>query len=228
MESIIQGFQGALSLIFSGDREVYSIIGLSLSVSLVSVVISMVISLPMGIAIGMKEFPLRKAVVMVINTLMGLPPVIAGLFVYLLLSRSGPLGYLGILHSPKAMIIAQVLLIIPIITGITMAAIKDRGRLIKNTAYTLGAGKIQMLWTLIKEFRTSIGSSLIAGYGRAISEVGAVMLVGGNIKGYTRVMTTAIVLETNMGNFDQAIAIGIVLLALFFVINIFLQKFQGA
>ncbi|HQD42365.1 MAG TPA: ABC transporter permease [Bacillota bacterium] len=228
MESIIQGFQGALSLIFSGDREVYSIIGLSLSVSLVSVVISMVISLPMGIAIGMKEFPLRKAVVMVINTLMGLPPVIAGLFVYLLLSRSGPLGYLGILHSPKAMIIAQVLLIIPIITGITMAAIKDRGRLIKNTAYTLGAGKIQMLWTLIREFRTSIGSSLIAGYGRAISEVGAVMLVGGNIKGYTRVMTTAIVLETNMGNFDQAIAIGIVLLALFFVINIFLQKFQGA
>jgi len=228
MESIIQGFQGALSLIFSGDREVYSIIGLSLSVSLVSVVISMVISLPMGIAIGMKEFPLRKAVVMVINTLMGLPPVIAGLFVYLLLSGSGPLGYLGILHSPKAMIIAQVLLIIPIITGITMAAIKDRGRLIKNTAYTLGAGKIQMLWTLIREFRTSIGSSLIAGYGRAISEVGAVMLVGGNIKGYTRVMTTAIVLETNMGNFDQAIAIGIVLLALFFVINIFLQKFQGA
>jgi tungstate transport system permease protein len=228
MESIIQGFQGALSLIFSGDREVYSIIGLSLSVSFVSVVISMVISLPMGIAIGMKEFPLRKAVVMVINTLMGLPPVIAGLFVYLLLSRSGPLGYLGILHSPKAMIIAQVLLIIPIITGITMAAIKDRGRLIKNTAYTLGAGKIQMLWTLIREFRTSIGSSLIAGYGRAISEVGAVMLVGGNIKGYTRVMTTAIVLETNMGNFDQAIAIGIVLLALFFVINIFLQKFQGA
>lgn len=228
MESIIQGFQGALSLIFSGDREVYSIIGLSLSVSLVSVVISMVISLPMGIAIGMKEFPLRKAVVMVINTLMGLPPVIAGLIVYLLLSRSGPLGYLGILHSPKAMIIAQVLLIIPIITGITMAAIKDRGRLIKNTAYTLGAGKIQMLWTLIREFRTSIGSSLIAGYGRAISEVGAVMLVGGNIKGYTRVMTTAIVLETNMGNFDQAIAIGIVLLALFFVINIFLQKFQGA
>ncbi|HOC09111.1 MAG TPA: ABC transporter permease [Bacillota bacterium] len=228
MESIIQGLKGALSLIFSGDREVYSIIGLSLSVSLVSVVISMVISLPMGIAIGMKEFPLRKAVVMVINTLMGLPPVIAGLFVYLLLSRSGPLGYLGILHSPKAMIIAQVLLIIPIITGITMAAIKDRGRLIKNTAYTLGAGKIQMLWTLIREFRTSIGSSLIAGYGRAISEVGAVMLVGGNIKGYTRVMTTAIVLETNMGNFDQAIAIGIVLLALFFVINIFLQKFQGA
>lgn len=228
MESIIQGFQGALSLIFSGDREVYSIIGLSLSVSLVSVVISMVISLPMGIAIGMKEFPLRKAVVMVINTLMGLPPVIAGLFVYLLLSRSGPLGYLGILHSPKAMIIAQVLLIIPIITGITMAAIKDRGRLIKNTAYTLGAGKIQMLWTLIREFRTSIGSSLIAGYGRAISEVGAVMLVGGNIKGYTRVMTTAIVLETNMGNFDQAIAIGIVLLTLFFVINIFLQKYQGA
>ncbi len=228
MESIIQGFQGALSLIFSGDREVYSIIGLSLSVSLVSVVISMVISLPMGIAIGMKEFPLRKAVVMVINTLMGLPPVIAGLIVYLLLSRSGPLGYLGILHSPKAMIIAQVLLIIPIITGITMAAIKDRGKLVKNTAYTRGAGKFQMLWTLIKEFRTSIGSSLIAGYGRAISEVGAVMLVGGNIKGYTRVMTTAIVLETNMGNFDQAIAIGIVLLALFFVINIFLQKFQGA
>ena len=228
MENILQGFWGALRLIFSGNREVYGIIGLSLSVSLVSVVISMVISLPMGIAIGMKEFPLRKAVVMVINTLMGLPPVIAGLFVYLLLSRSGPLGYLGILHSPKAMIIAQVLLIIPIITGITMAAIKDRGKLVKNTAYTLGAGKIQMLWTLIKEFRTSIGSSLIAGYGRAISEVGAVMLVGGNIKGYTRVMTTAIVLETNMGNFDQAIAIGIVLLALFFVINIFLQKFQGA
>ena len=228
MENILQGFQGALSLIFSGNREVYSIIGLSLSVSFVSVVISMVISVPAGIVIGMKEFPLRKAVIMIINTLMGLPPVIAGLFVYLFLSRSGPLGYLGILHSPKAMIIAQVLLIVPIITGITMAAVKDRGILVKNTAYTLGAGRLQMLWTLIREFRTTIGSSLIAGYGRAISEVGAVMLVGGNIKGYTRVMTTAIVLETNMGNFDQAIAIGIVLLTLFFLINIILQRVQGA
>ncbi|MDD3298127.1 MAG: ABC transporter permease [Firmicutes bacterium] len=228
MENILQGFQGALSLIFSGNREVYSIIGLSLSVSFVSVVISMVISVPAGIVIGMKEFPLRKAVIMIINTLMGLPPVIAGLFVYLFLSRSGPLGYLGILHSPKAMIIAQVLLIVPIITGITMAAVKDRGTLVKNTAYTLGAERMQMLWILIKEFRTSIGSSLIAGYGRAISEVGAVMLVGGNIKGYTRVMTTAIVLETNMGNFDQAIAIGIVLLILFFLINIILQRVQGA
>ncbi|MDD2574353.1 MAG: ABC transporter permease [Firmicutes bacterium] len=228
MENILQGFQGALSLIFSGNREVYSIIGLSLSVSFISVVISMVISVPAGIVIGMKEFPLRKAVIMIINTLMGLPPVIAGLFVYLFLSRSGPLGYLGILHSPKAMIIAQVLLIVPIITGITMAAVKDRGTLVKNTAYTLGAERMQMLWILIKEFRTSIGSSLIAGYGRAISEVGAVMLVGGNIKGYTRVMTTAIVLETNMGNFDQAIAIGIVLLILFFLINIILQRVQGA
>jgi tungstate transport system permease protein len=228
MENILNGFAGALNLILSGDKEVYGIIGLSLGVSFVSVAISMIFSVPAGIAIGMNRFPLRRSVIMTINTLMGLPPVIAGLFVYLLLSRSGPLGYLRILHTPKAMIIAQVLLISPIITGVTMAAVKNRGELIKNTAYTLGAGKLQILWTLIREFRTSIGSSLIAGYGRAISEVGAVMLVGGNIKGYTRVMTTAIILETNMGNFDQAIAIGIVLLTLFFLINIFLQRIQGA
>lgn len=228
MENMLQGFQGAFSLIISGDSEVYGIIGLSLVISFVSVVISMVFSVPAGIAIGMNDFPLRRAVIMIINTLMGLPPVIAGLIVYLFLSRSGPLGYLGILHTPRAMVIAQVLLISPIIIGITMAAVKDRGALVKNTAYTLGAGKLQVLYTLIREFRTSIGSSLVAGYGRAISEVGAVMLVGGNIKGYTRVMTTAIILETNMGNFDQAIAIGIVLLTLFFLINIFLQKVQGA
>ncbi len=228
MDNLLRGFAGALSLILSGNREVYRIIGLSLSVSFISVAISMAFSVPAGIIIGMKKFPLRKPVIMLINTLMGLPPVIAGLVVYLLLSRSGPLGYLGILHSPRAMIIAQVLLISPIITGVTMAAVKDRGSLIQNTAFTLGAGRLQVLWTLIREFRTSIGSSLIAGYGRAISEVGAVMLVGGNIKGYTRVMTTAIILETNMGNFDQAIAIGIVLLTLFFILNIFFQRIQGA
>lgn len=228
MDNLLRGFSGALSLILSGNREVYRIIGLSLSVSFISVAISMAFSVPAGIIIGMKKFPLRKPVIMLINTLMGLPPVIAGLVVYLLLSRSGPLGYLGILHSPRAMIIAQVLLISPIITGVTMAAVKDRGSLIQNTAFTLGAGRLQVLWTLIREFRTSIGSSLIAGYGRAISEVGAVMLVGGNIKGYTRVMTTAIILETNMGNFDQAIAIGIVLLTLFFILNIFFQRIQGA
>ncbi len=228
MGNILQGIKGALNLIVSGDKEVYSIIGLSLSVSFMSVVIAMVFSVPMGIIIGMKKFPFRRIVVMVINTLMGLPPVIAGLFVYLFLSRSGPLGYLNALHTPRAMVIAQVLLICPIVTGVTMAAVKDRGALVRNTAYTLGASGPQTLWIIIREFRTSIGSSLIAGYGRAISEVGAVMLVGGNIKGYTRVMTTAIVLETNMGNFNQAIAIGIVLLILFFIINVFLQRFQGA
>lgn len=228
MGNILQGIRGALNLIVSGNREVYSIIGLSLSVSFISVVIAMVFSVPAGIIIGMKKFPLRGGVIMVINTLMGLPPVIAGLFVYLFLSRSGPLGYLNALHTPRAMVIAQVLLICPIVTGVTMAAVKDRGVLVRNTAYTLGATGIQTLWIIIREFRTSIGSSLIAGYGRAISEVGAVMLVGGNIKGYTRVMTTAIVLETNMGNFNQAIAIGIVLLLLFFIINLFLQRFQGA
>jgi tungstate transport system permease protein len=228
MDNIIGGFIGALKLIVSGNREVYGIIGLSLAVSLFSVLISMTFSVPLGIAIGMNRFPFRKAVIMIINTLMGLPPVIAGLVVYLFLSRSGPLGYLGMLHTPQAMVIAQVLLIWPIITGITMAGVKDRGTVIKKTALTLGANKRQALWTIIRECRTSIGASLVAGYGRAISEVGAVMLVGGNIKDHTRVMTTAIVLETSMGNFDQAIAIGIILLILFFSLNIFLQRFQGA
>jgi tungstate transport system permease protein len=228
MENIAKGFIGALKLILEGDIEVYGIIGLSLAVSFLSVLIAMVFSVPMGITIGMNSFPFRRAVVMIINTLMGLPPVIAGLVVYLMLSRSGPLGYLNMLHTPRAMVTAQVLLISPIITGITMAGVKNRGQIIKKTAFTLGANKSQALWTIIRECRTSIGASLVAGYGRAISEVGAVMLVGGNIKGHTRVMTTAIVLETNMGNFDRAMAIGIVLLILFFVLNIFLNIFHWA
>lgn len=228
MDNIIKGFFGALELILSGNREVYVIIGLSLAVSFVSVLISMFFSVPLGIVVGMNRFPFRKTVIMIINTLMGLPPVIAGLMVYLFLSRSGPLGYLRMLHTPQAMVIAQVLLVSPIIIGVTLAGVKDRGDPIRKTAFTLGANRSQALWTIIKECRTSIGASLVAGYGRAISEVGAVMLVGGNIKGHTRVMTTAIVLETNMGNFDQAIAIGIVLLVLFFILNILLQKYQGA
>lgn len=228
MDTIAKGFIGALELIASGDGEVYQIIGLSITVSLVSVIISSIFSVPAGILIGLNRFPLRNLLVMMINTFMGLPPVIAGLVVYLMLSRSGPLGYLDMLFTPGAMVVAQVLLIAPIITGVTMAAVRDKGDLVRKTAYTLGAGECQVLWTIIKECRTSVAAALIAGYGRAISEVGAVMLVGGNIKGHTRVMTTAIVLETSMGNFDRAIAIGMVLMALFFLLNILLQKFQGA
>lgn len=226
MGEIIQGFKSAITLLLSMEKEIYEIILLSLYVSLVSTFLSAIIAIPFGIVIGAKSFPYKKVAVRFIYTMMSLPPVIVGLVIFLFLSRKGPLGNLGWIFSSTAMIIAQVFLITPIIMGVVYNGTKDRGNDIKKLAKTLGANKRQTLILLIKELRINIFTGIVSGYGRAISEVGAVMIVGGNIKGHTRTMTTTIAMLRNQGDYATAIAIGLVLLFLSFIINSVLYHFQ--
>lgn len=226
MSEIVEGFHKAIELLISLDKEIYEIILLSIYVSLASTFISTILAVPLGVVIGAKSFPFKKLVVRFIYTMMSLPPVIVGLVVFLFISRRGPLGYLGIVFTPTAMIVAQVLLVTPIITGIVYNGTKEKGDEIKKLAKTLGANKIETLILMIKELRINIFTGIVSGYGRAISEVGAVMIVGGNIKGHTRVMTTAIAMLRNQGDYAMAIAIGIVLLFLSFIINSLLYHFQ--
>ncbi|WP_242946287.1 ABC transporter permease [Geosporobacter subterraneus] len=220
------GLKQALNLLFSLDQEVYKIIMLSLSVSLTATFISSIIGAPLGIFIGIKNFPFKRILVRLLYTMMSIPPVIAGLVVFLIISRKGPFGYLGLVYTPAAMIIAQSCLITPIIMGIVYNGTKERGSLIKALGKTLGASSGQAMLLLIRELRTNILSAVVTGYGRAVSEVGAVMIVGGNIKGHTRVMTTTIAMLQSMGDYSTAIAIGIVLLGISFLINSILYHFQ--
>lgn len=227
MSEIAAAAKQAFGMVMSLDSQVFSIVVLSLQVTMVSVLVSTLIGVPLGFLIGLNDFSFKRVIVVITHTLMGIPPVIAGLGVYLLLTRSGPLGRLQLLFTPLAMVIAQVVLVVPIITGLTMDIISHQGRAVWQTAYTLGARRIFMLTTLFREHKIPLLSTVVAGYGRAISEVGAVMLVGGNIQGHTRVMTTAIVLETGKGNFDTAIAIGLILLLLSLIINTILYICKG-
>ncbi|AOY78331.1 tungstate transporter permease [Clostridium formicaceticum] len=208
------------------DNEIYEIILLSIYVSFASTFVSTIIAVPFGIVIGAKDFPFKRLVVRFIYTMMSLPPVIVGLVVFLFISRRGPLGYLGIVFTPTAMIVAQIFLVAPIITGIVYNGTKEKGEEIKKLAKTLGANRRTTLILLIKELRINIFTGIVSGYGRAISEVGAVMVVGGNIKGHTRVMTTTIAMLRNQGDYATAIAIGLVLLFLSFIINSTLYHFQ--
>jgi len=226
VREIIEGLQKAVELLVSLDKEIYGIILLSIYVSLSSTLISTIIAVPFGIIIGAKNFPFEKFVVRFIYTMMSLPPVIVGLIVFLFISRRGPLGYLGIIFTPSAMIVAQILLVTPIITGIVYNGTKEKGEEILSLAKTLGANRFETLILLIKELRINIFTGIVSGYGRAISEVGAVMIVGGNIRGHTRVMTTTISMLRNQGDYEVAIAIGIVLLLLSFLINSLLYHFQ--
>ncbi len=226
MREIFLGIKGAIELLFSVDREVYQIILLSLYVSLTSTLFSTFLAVPAGIALGLFDFKGKGVLVRVLYTLMSLPPVIVGLVVFLFISRKGPFGFLGLSFTPTAMIIAQICLITPIITGLVYNGTKDKGQKVRMLGKTLGASKIQTLVLLIKELRLNIFTGVITGYGRAVSEVGAVMIVGGNIRGHTRVMTTAIAMLQSMGDYDMAIAIGIVLLLLSFIINGILYHFQ--
>ncbi len=224
--ALINRISSAFHLLVSMDKEIVEIILLSLYVSLTACLISTVIATPLGILIGIKRFRFKSVVVRLIYTLMSLPPVIAGLIVYMVLSRKGPLGQFGLLFTPTAMIIAQICLITPIITGLVYNGTKEKGEDIKRVARALGASPFQTLLLLIRELRINIFTAIISGYGRAISEVGAVMIVGGNIKGQTRVMTTAITMLRSMGEYDTAIAIGIVLLTLSFIITSILYHYQ--
>jgi tungstate transport system permease protein len=226
METILEGFRKAFSLIFNLDAELLGIIFLSLKVSGIALIIAAAIGLSLSALMGLKRFPLRGIIISVMNTFMGLPPVVVGLFLYLILSRSGPLGFMGLLYTPSAMVMAQSILAFPIVASLCHSAIVSVDPIIKQSSMTLGATPFQVTITIMKEARYGIMSGIIAAFGRVMAEVGAVLIVGGNIAGYTRVMTTTIALETDKGNFELALALGIILLTLSFVVNMGLHLIQ--
>jgi tungstate transport system permease protein len=226
MDSILEGFKRALFLILNLDRELLNIILLSLKVSGTALIISTVLGLPVGAITGLKKFSGRGIIMTILNTSMGLPPVVVGLFVYLLLSRRGPLGFMALLYSPTAMIIAQSILAFPIVAALSHSAIIKIDPLIKRASLTLGATPFQVTTAMVREARYGIMAGIIAALGRVMAEVGAIIIVGGNIAGYTRVMTTTIALETDKGNFELALALGIILLMISFVINMALYFIQ--
>jgi len=226
MEIIWQGIKQAVQLIFTGNREVYQILFLTLKVSGTAVFFSMLLGIPAGVLVGLNNFPFKKFVVAVINTGMGLPPVAAGLMVALFLWRSGPLGFLQLMYTPSAMVIAQILIATPIIAGITLAAMQQIDPRLRWQALSLGANKLQVYWILIREARLPALAAVMAGFGGIISEVGAVIMVGGNIKGQTRVLTTATVQMVRMGNFAMAIALVVILLIITFGVNFLLTLIQ--
>ncbi len=209
----------AWQLITSGDATLFAIVKLSLAVSLSAVVLAAVVGLPLGALLALMRFPGRSAIVVLVNAFMGLPPVLVGLAVYLLLSRSGPLGNLGILFTPTAMIIAQAILIVPIIAALTRQTIEDLWIEYRDELSAMDVGPLGRVTTLLWDARFSLLTALLAGFGRAAAEVGAVMIVGGNIEGFTRTMTTAIALETSKGNLPLALGLGMILVVIVLAIN---------
>jgi len=209
----------ALTLIARLDPELRGIVLLSLEISLSAVLIASVLGLPLGAVLAVQRFSGRRAVIVILNALMGLPPVVVGLFVYLMLSRAGPLGELGILFTPAAMVVAQTILIVPIVAALSRQVIEDAWDEYREQLRSLGAGAFAATATLLWDTRFSLVTIVLAGFGRAAAEVGAVMIVGGNIDGVTRVMTTAIALETSKGNLPLALGLGVILLSLVLALN---------
>jgi tungstate transport system permease protein len=226
MHWLWQGLTRAAVLLLSGDREVLEIAGLTLFVSLSATAISLVVGVPLGAVVALARFPGRRLLMTAANTGMGLPPVTVGLLVSLMLWRSGPLGRLELLYTPAAIILAQVLICLPLVIGLTIAAIGALPPEMVLQLRSLGASPLQLLLLLLREARILLLAAAAAGFGSVISEVGASMMVGGNIRGSTRVLTTATVLETQRGNFDLALAFSILLLAMVFVINALLLSGQ--
>jgi tungstate transport system permease protein len=226
MDLISEGLKKAFYLLVTLDPEVMGITLLSLRISGTATLISLVIGISVGTIVALSEFRGRRIVVSVINTGMGLPPVVVGLFVTIFLWRSGPLGFLGILYTPTAMIIAQAIIASPIVMGISLAAIQALPKNLRLQILALGATRLQMVWILVKEARLPLLAGVMAGFGGVISEVGASIMVGGNIKDYSRVLTTATVLETSRGNFEIAIALSIILLLMAYFINLVLTQIQ--
>lgn len=227
MNDLINGFWQALALILRGDSETWQITLLSLRVSGVALLLSTLMGIPLGAFLGLCSFWGRRLAITLIYTGMGFPPVVIGLLVYLLLSRTGPFGFLGWLFTPSAMILAQTIISFPLVAGFTMAAVMGVDPALRTQVTSLGASTIQTTFAILWEARTGVIISVVAGFGGIISEVGAVMLVGGNIQGSTRVLTTAIVLETRKGQFDLALALSFILLAIMFVINLLMLRLQG-
>ena len=225
---ILNPFQIALSLLFSGDAELMSIIGLSLSVSLTAVVTSLVIGLPLGAILAAYRFPGRTPLIVISNTFLGMPPVVIGLLIYLLISRAGPLGFMGILYTPAAMMLAQTVLVLPISIALSRQAFESLNAEYAPLFQSLGLGRIARISALVFEARAVLMTIALACFGRAISEVGAVMIVGGNIRHSTRVMTTSIALATSMGELAFAMALGIVLLLVAFAVNIASQLLRNS
>jgi tungstate transport system permease protein len=209
----------ALQLVLAGDPTLYAIVRLSLFVSLSAVAVAALIGMPLGALLALVHFPGRTFLVVLINACMGLPPVVVGLAVFLLLSRSGPLGFLGVLFTPKAMIIAQALLVLPLIAALTRQTIEDLWVEYRDELTALRVGPGRRVTTLLWDARISLVTTLLAGFGRAAAEVGAVMIVGGNIDGFTRTMTTAIALETSKGDLPLALGLGLVLIAIILAVN---------
>jgi tungstate transport system permease protein len=219
MEATMADQWSAWQLILNGDAALFAIVRLSLAVSLSAVALAALAGMPLGALLALTRFPGRSVLVVMVNALMGLPPVVAGLSVYLLLSRSGPLGGLGILFTPTAMVIAQTILIVPIIAALTRQTIEDLWAEYRDELTAMDVGPIGRMTTLLWDARLSLLTAWLAGFGRAAAEVGAVMIVGGNIDGFTRTMTTAVALETSKGNLPLAMGLGLVLVAIVLAIN---------
>ncbi|MDD5126532.1 MAG: ABC transporter permease [Dehalococcoidales bacterium] len=226
MDLIVEGIIQAFVLLVHGDPEVMRVAALSLGISLAATVISLFIGVTLGTAIGLTRFYGRRFLVSLINTGMGAPPVVVGLIVTIMLWRNGPLGVLHILYTPYAMVIAQCVISLPIITGFTMASIQQVNPKLRLQILALGASHGQLLWLLLRETRLPLLSAVMAGFGAIISEVGASMMVGGNITGQTRVLTTAIVMETGKGDFGLAFALSLILMALVYLVNLVLTLIQ--
>jgi tungstate transport system permease protein len=226
MDLILDGIIKAFRLLISGDPEVIEITLLSLKVSGTATLVSTCLGVAAGAGIALVRFPGKRIIITLVNTGMGLPPVVVGLFVTILVWRSGPLGSLGLLYTPAGIIIAQTIIATPIIAGITVSAMQHLPGRLRLQIVALGANRRQTWWLLMKEARLPMLTGVMAGFGGVISEIGASMMVGGNIKGYTRVLTTATVMETGKGNFDMAIALAIILLILALAVNFILTSIQ--
>ena len=220
MQELWDAFVQAVNLIISLDPEIVQIATRSLYISAAAILIACLVCIPVGGLIHFHEFTGKRALINVIQTFYSIPTVVIGLFVFLFISRAGPLGGLELLFTPGAVIVGQVLLILPILTGMTITALKGVDRAVKDTALSLGATNTRAIWTIISEARFGVVAAIVLGFGRAISEVGAAMMLGGNIKGFTRVLTTAIQLETQKGELVLALALGIILISIALIINI--------
>jgi tungstate transport system permease protein len=226
VDVLVEGVRQAVGLLLGGDREIAGVLWLSLQVSGTATLIALLLGIPAGAALALTRFPGRTLVVSAVNTGMGLPPVVVGLVVTILLWRSGPLGDWEVLYTPAAIVLAQAVIASPIVTGITLAAVQNVPAKFRLQLLALGASRVQMVWVVLREARLPMLAAIMAGFGGVISEIGASMMVGGNIRGQTRTLTTAMVLETGKGNFDVAIALSILLMALVFAINWTLTTIQ--
>ena len=228
MQTLADALKNALHLVLALDPSVREYAARSLLIATAATLVAGAIGIPLGVVIAEREFRGKRGLVTVLNTLLGLPTVVVGLVVYSILSRAGPLGHLGLLFTVPGIIIAEVLLILPIVTAFTLSAVARVDRDVRKTALGLGASHTQALWTVLRESRFGVLAAIIAAYGRVVSEVGVATIVGGNADRFTRTMTTAIVLNVDMGNFILALALGIVLLTISLTVNVVFQALQGS